>query len=82
MYLIKRYDGALDPPPGHWKPTHISTRTRFKAQMTCSEGHGLVLKNHTIDDEGKVSPSVVCKTSSCSFHEFVLLDGWDFGNID
>lgn len=78
---LSRYDGPADPPPLHWKPCHPSTARRFKAEMTCSAGHGLVLKGHRISDDGRVNPSVVCMMPGCSFHEVVRLQAWDFGEI-
>jgi hypothetical protein len=30
--------------------------------------------NHSIADDGRVSPSVVCPL--CTFHEYIVLDGW------
>ena len=54
---------------------------RFKASMTCPNGHGLTLKNHTISSEGEVTPSVVCPVRECSFHEWVRLINWNFGSL-
>lgn len=78
---VPRYDGAGDPPPMHWSPCHPSTRNRFKAKMTCPEGHGLTLRGHTISADGGAHPSVICPNAECSFHEFVRLDGWTFGEV-
>lgn len=50
--------------------------------MTCNRGHGLVLKGHTVAADGRVSPSVVCMTRGCSFHEFVRLHEWEFGDVN
>lgn len=78
---IHRYDGPSDPPPMHWKPCHPSTMRRFKAEMTCSAGHSLVLRSHQIAEDGRVQPSVVCTVPGCSFHEFVRLQTWEFGDL-
>lgn len=78
---IPKFEQSGDPPPMHWKACHPSTVKRFKAEMTCSEGHGLVLKGHTVAVDGRVSPSVVCRAPGCSFHAFVRLAGWTFGNV-
>jgi hypothetical protein len=72
---------TADPPPMHWAPCHPSTVKRFKASMTCPNGHGLTLRGHAIDKNGNVSPSVVCPVRGCSFHEFVRLDRWSFGAV-
>jgi hypothetical protein len=73
---------TADPPPMHWAPCHTSAIRRFKASMTCPEGHGLTLRGHTIAENGEVSPSVVCPVPRCHFHEFVRLRGWSFGRVD
>ena len=70
-----------DPPPMHWAPCHPSTMQRFKASMTCPNGHGLTLRDHSIAKTGEVTPSVVCPVSGCAFHEFVRLDRWTFGAL-
>ena len=79
---IREYAGSGDPPPMHWKACHPSTVRRFKAEMTCGSGHGLVLKGHSVGADGHVSPSVVCMKQGCSFHEFVHLVGWSAGPLD
>lgn len=78
---IRCYTGKDDPPPLHWKACHPSTMKRFKAEITCSRGHGIVLKEHTIAPNGQVSPSVVCLRPNCDFHEFIRLEDWEFGPI-
>jgi hypothetical protein len=70
------------PPKGEWSPCHLSTMHRFKASMTCPNGHGISLLNHSIRADGRVEPSVVCLASGCSFHRFVWLKGWEFGHIN
>jgi len=72
---------TTDPPPMHWSVCHPSTMRRFKASMTCPNGHGLTLGKHAIAADGVVSPSVVCPTRYCSFHEHVRLDRWSFGEL-
>jgi hypothetical protein len=32
--------------------------------------------NHTVADDGTVSPSDVCPYPPCKFHEFVVLEDW------
>lgn len=32
---------------------------------------------HSIDEDGKVHPSVVCPNNDCDFHEYVTLEDWD-----
>lgn len=79
--LIPLYSGPGDPPPGHWKQCAPSTVHRFKAELTCPYGHGMTLKGHTVAANGLVSPSVVCHSGRCSFHEFVSLQGWSHGAV-
>lgn len=74
-------DGSGDSHVLSWKPCHPSTMRRFKAQMTCPRGHGLVLTNHSIDSTGLVQPSVICMTEGCDFHEYVHLKDWNFGPL-
>jgi len=45
----------------------------------CCPGCGKVAllgRNHTVDANGTVHPSVVCPFPPCTFHEFIALDGW------
>ena len=72
---------TTDPPPMQWAPCHPSTIRTFKASMTCPNGHGLTLGQHSITATGEVSPSVVCLARGCSFHEYVRLDRWSFGPL-
>jgi hypothetical protein len=79
---IQRYDqpaGAL--PPLHWSPCHTSTIHRFKATMTCPNGHVLTLRAHIVRPDGSVAPSVVCPVDDCAFHAYVRLSDWTFGLI-
>ncbi len=78
---ILRYAGPGDPPPGHWKPCHPSTMHRFKAEMTCPNGHGMTLKGHAVGSDGTLYPSVVCPYPDCNFHEFSYLADWTFGAL-
>ena len=80
---IPRFNGmSAAAPPLSWTACHPSTIRRFKAQLTCSAGHGLVLKNHAIDAAGNVYPSVVCRFPGCKFHSYVRLQQWDLGAIE
>lgn len=44
--------------------------------FTCPNGHKSVMKNHKIDADGTVQGSVQCPGHNCTFHEFVVLEGW------
>jgi len=63
--------------PLTWKGAQ--TPTIRTALVTCSNGHVSSLTDHTIADDGSVSPSLVCPYKNCNFHEFVRLDGWKGG---
>ena len=78
---LSRHHGNGKPPRLQWKPSHPSTIARFKAEVTCSQGHGITLPNHTIEADGRVIPSIFCKQPRCSYHEVVRLEGWDAGRI-
>lgn len=76
-----RDNSATSPPPLNWIACHPSTRHVFKATMACPYGHVLTLRIHTIAKDGTVSPSVICSAPGCSFHEYVRLIGWTFGEV-
>ena len=78
---LKHWTGPDRPPPLMWKDCHPRTRATFKAELTCSNGHGVSLRGHSIAADGKVSPSVVCLAPGCSFHDVVRLDGWSAGAL-
>lgn len=69
------------PPELHWRASHPSTIRRFKAEVTCSRGHSIALRDHTVEADGQVIPSIVCKQPGCDFHEIVRLEGWASGRI-
>lgn len=64
-----------------WKSCHPRTRKRFKAEMVCGNGHRLVLSGHSVDADGTVAPSVVCRVPECDFHDFVRLLDWQGGKL-
>jgi hypothetical protein len=64
-----------------WKDCNPRTRAVFKAELTCSGGHGVSLRTHSIAPDGTVRPSVVCMAPGCAFHDFVRLEGWSAGAL-
>ena len=46
------------------------------ARLSCPGCGCQALLDHQIDEEGGVTPSVVCPELGCTFHEFVRLEGW------
>jgi len=55
---------------GTWRQTNKSV------WLTCPNGHSDVLDDHTIADDGTVTPSVVCPYDGCDWHVHVRLEGW------
>lgn len=73
---MKNFPQNNDHKPGTWKG--LQTDSRRSASFTCPECQQIAyLLNHRIGDDGKISPSVVCPTVGCGFHEFIKLEGWD-----
>ena len=61
--------------PNTWKGLKLSHGGR-SASVTCTNGHTATLTDHTIAEDGTVSPSLVCPYEGCEFHEYVKLEGW------
>lgn len=81
IFTIPHLSKGAAPVALSWTDCHPTTIQRFKAEMRCSNGHAVTLKNHRVDRDGLVSPSVVCREPLCGFHEFVRLEGWTAGPI-
>ncbi len=61
-----------------WQPLTWHSYRALDGKQTAYINDGndyLNLKNHTIDSDGTVHPSVGCPV--CGFHEFVKLLGWN-----
>ena len=56
---------------------------KWLVDATCRNGHTCVLSLdvHRIADNGQIWPSYVCPVKGCTFHEFVLLEGWDANHV-
>lgn len=78
---LKEWTGDGSPPPMTWKRCHPRTRSIFKAELTCSNGHAISLRGHSISSDGTVTPSVVCTTPGCDFHDFIRLNSWRSGAL-
>lgn len=53
----------------------------FTAAVVCANGHSGVIDKHDITEDGGVKPSIVCTQDNCTWHEYVILDGWtEHGN--
>lgn len=47
------------------------------ADLCCLKCGGIgSLRSHSIDNIGRVSPSVDCPRADCTFHDYVQLAGW------
>ena len=51
---------------------------RRTAYFFDTNGHGLSLHEHIIARDGTVTPSVGCPIQGCGFHEYVILEGWNY----
>jgi predicted RNA-binding Zn-ribbon protein involved in translation (DUF1610 family) len=73
--VTQSYRQNNDHKPGTWKG--LLTPEGRKASFTCPKcGQLGSLADHNIAPDGTVSPSVVCPTAGCDFHEFIRLEGW------
>jgi hypothetical protein len=46
------------------------------ASVECPKCGNMYYLDHTISDDGNVTPSLVCPFDNCDFHEFVVLEDW------
>jgi len=72
MKLLKQNSDYL---PETWKGLKLAEGGR-SASATCANGHTCSLTDHTINEDGTVSPSLVCPYEGCEWHENVKLEGW------
>lgn len=72
-YILKRSKLAAGAEPGTWVPLGENN-----AMVTCRDNreHVATLSGHEIDEDGVVTPSLVCPYDGCKFHEWVKLEGW------
>lgn len=64
--------------PGTWKS--LVDSGKMSASFTCPKcGKVGLLVDHQIGKDGVVTPSVMCLTDNCDFHEDITLEGWLFG---
>ena len=56
-----------------WPGTSDGKRT---AIVACANGHACSISGHEIASNGRVTPSLVCPTDGCTWHVFVVLEGW------
>ena len=65
---VPRSESFREMPPGTWWRSNVSVWFR------CPNGHYGTLGDHTVADDGMVSPSVEC--ALCPFHDTIQLSGW------
>lgn len=67
--------GATPFAKGTWFP--LIADGRKTATVTCPDcGKRGTLEHHTIEDDGRVLPSIDCPNMDCAFHDWVQLEGW------
>ena len=69
MRLIPKSSGKE---PGTWR----YGPDEGEAYLVCPGCGFDSLLNHEIGPDGTVSPSVACPITTCSFHDWICLDGW------
>jgi hypothetical protein len=66
--------------PGAWMrwTAEFTNGTRIMAVLCCPNGHlgSISSEVHSIAPNGSVTPSYVCPRKGCTFHTFIVLDGW------
>jgi hypothetical protein len=62
---FKRFNGppGSSPRPLHWSPCHPATLARFKATLTCPNGHALTLREHSVRPDGLTRPVILVSLS-------------------
>lgn len=58
--------------PGTWMPTDNG-----KAVISCPKCGQFGSLDHEIASDGTVTPSLVCTTKDCGFHDWGKLIGWE-----
>lgn len=70
--------------PASWRRIvpHPDRPTAFAqdiALVVCPNGHESTLSGsvHFVSHDGAVTPSYVCPSAGCDFHDMARLEGWD-----
>lgn len=72
---LQHFSQSNDYLPGTWKG--LETAQGKSASFTCPDCRQTgALVDHEILANGRVHPSVVCPTEGCTFHKWIVLDGW------
>lgn len=74
MMLIPKGDETQK---GTWIGGRRSGDNRPTALISCPNcGQFMSLSQHTIAENGEVTPSLVCPHYGCDFHEHITLENW------
>lgn len=71
----KRISSTME--PCTWNYLVDRLHDKISASIVCPNGHYSIITDHKIDDNGVVSPSVVCSIAGCNFHDHIVLKSWD-----
>ena len=73
MIILRR--GELENGAGLWKgAVRDGSRTANVSCPGCGKIASLI--DHSIAQDGTVTPSLVCPYEGCTFHDWVKLEGW------
>ncbi len=62
---------------GHWFALRRVEDGSWSVKLSCPTcGQVASLDDHAVDSIGAVTPSVVCPSVGCDFHDYVRLVGW------
>ena len=76
MMQVFTHNKAVWHNPKTW--TRVTLDGVETARISCPRcGTVGALRDHAIDDKGKVTPSVQC---DCGYHDFIRLEGWPLVN--
>lgn len=70
------YPRSTEHLPGTWNLLRIGAKRSATFNCRACKRVGFLV-DHAIAPDGTVTPSVVCPSVGCTFHEFIRLEGWD-----
>lgn len=77
VYAFERAPGGREVRPGEWRPLLLTGARQFTATVCCPTCETIhPIDGHRIASDGTVTPSLLCPTAGCSFHQFGRLEGW------
>lgn len=69
--------------PGTWRPFYrplAPMKEPPRAIVSCPKCGFRAELDHEIASNGMVTPSVVCPSDACDFHDNILLEDWPMGS--